>query len=199
MRAPSLSFNPRLNIECNVFVVGVGLTHWQHPSFFAYFPTACTFEGMLGDLYASSATNPGFNVRPLCCNVDRLDLSLHSGSRARLVLSWNPSSWIGLQRCSALILPFTTYQRWEEVSSRCVQIYLRHSPVTLNILSLLQYMLDNGFRLGPYGHSCRARAVPWAVSRRTTGIAPHLRHDSYALLRKEGGTRARPARAGTRR
>lgn len=42
-----------------------GLTLWQHPSFFAYFPTACTFEGMLGDLYASSTANPGFNVR---CN-----------------------------------------------------------------------------------------------------------------------------------
>ena len=39
-----------------------GLTHWQHPSFFAYYPTACTFEGMLADLYASSACNPGFNV-----------------------------------------------------------------------------------------------------------------------------------------
>ena len=40
-----------------------GLTHWQHPNFYAYFPTACTFEGVLGDLYATSATNPGFNVR----------------------------------------------------------------------------------------------------------------------------------------
>ncbi|KAH8114437.1 pyridoxal phosphate-dependent transferase [Phellopilus nigrolimitatus] len=41
-----------------------GLTIWQHPSFFAYFPTASTFEGMLGDLYASSTANPGFNVSP---------------------------------------------------------------------------------------------------------------------------------------
>jgi hypothetical protein len=39
-----------------------GLTHWQHPSFFAYFPTACTFEGLLADLYSSSTCNPGFNV-----------------------------------------------------------------------------------------------------------------------------------------
>lgn len=39
-----------------------GLTIWQHPSFFAYFPTASTFEGMLGDLYSSSVANPGFNV-----------------------------------------------------------------------------------------------------------------------------------------
>ncbi|TFK45883.1 hypothetical protein OE88DRAFT_1715176 [Heliocybe sulcata] len=49
-----------------------GLTHWQHPSFFAYFPTACTFEGMLGDLYASSATNPGFNwsCSPACTELE---------------------------------------------------------------------------------------------------------------------------------
>ena len=39
-----------------------GITHWQHPSFFAYFPTASTFEGILGELYSSSVSNPGFNV-----------------------------------------------------------------------------------------------------------------------------------------
>ncbi|EIN03898.1 hypothetical protein PUNSTDRAFT_55958 [Punctularia strigosozonata HHB-11173 SS5] len=38
-----------------------GLTLWQHPSFFAYFPTASTFEAILGDLYATSVPNPGFN------------------------------------------------------------------------------------------------------------------------------------------
>ncbi|KAJ7714338.1 pyridoxal phosphate-dependent transferase [Mycena maculata] len=42
-------------------VIVPGLTHWQHPSFFAYFPTAATFEGILGDLYANAAPNPGFN------------------------------------------------------------------------------------------------------------------------------------------
>ncbi|KAJ7782853.1 pyridoxal phosphate-dependent transferase [Mycena metata] len=38
-----------------------GLTHWQHPSFFAYYPTAASFEGILGDLYATAAPHPGFN------------------------------------------------------------------------------------------------------------------------------------------
>ncbi|KAF8638057.1 hypothetical protein AX16_010689 [Volvariella volvacea WC 439] len=49
-----------------------GLTHWQHPSFFAYFPTACTFEGMLADLYSSSACNPGFNwaCSPACTELE---------------------------------------------------------------------------------------------------------------------------------
>lgn len=39
-----------------------GITHWQHPNFFAYFPTASTFEGLLGDLYSSSVANPTFSV-----------------------------------------------------------------------------------------------------------------------------------------
>ncbi|KAI0060956.1 hypothetical protein BV25DRAFT_1827177 [Artomyces pyxidatus] len=49
-----------------------GLTHWQHPSFFAYFPTASTFEGMLGDLYSSSTANPGFNwsASPACTELE---------------------------------------------------------------------------------------------------------------------------------
>ncbi|KAF8971067.1 pyridoxal phosphate-dependent transferase [Flammula alnicola] len=51
-----------------------GLTHWQHPSFFGFFPTACTFEGILGDLYASSATNPGFNwaSSPACTELEAI-------------------------------------------------------------------------------------------------------------------------------
>lgn len=43
----------------------IGLTHWQHPSFFAYFPTGGTFEGILADLYSTSTPNPGFNVSPI--------------------------------------------------------------------------------------------------------------------------------------
>jgi aromatic-L-amino-acid/L-tryptophan decarboxylase len=39
-----------------------GVTHWQHPSFFAYFPAAGTLESIIGDLYAAIAVNPGFNV-----------------------------------------------------------------------------------------------------------------------------------------
>ncbi|KAG6813747.1 hypothetical protein H0H92_007699 [Tricholoma furcatifolium] len=51
-----------------------GLTHWQHPSFFAYFPSACTFEGILAELYATSVTNPGFNwtSSPACTELEAL-------------------------------------------------------------------------------------------------------------------------------
>ncbi|KAL6306954.1 pyridoxal phosphate-dependent transferase [Sparassis latifolia] len=49
-----------------------GLTHWQHPSFFAFFPTAGTFESMLGDLLSSSVSNPGFNwlASPACTELE---------------------------------------------------------------------------------------------------------------------------------
>jgi len=40
----------------------IGITHWQHGQFFAYFPAITTFESILGDLYSSSVNNPGFNV-----------------------------------------------------------------------------------------------------------------------------------------
>jgi aromatic-L-amino-acid/L-tryptophan decarboxylase len=39
-----------------------GVTHWQHPSFFAYFPAAGTLESIIAELYAATAMNPGFNV-----------------------------------------------------------------------------------------------------------------------------------------
>lgn len=41
-----------------------GITHWQHGKWFGYFPSVVTFESILGDLYSSSVTNPGFNVGP---------------------------------------------------------------------------------------------------------------------------------------
>ncbi|CAE6513415.1 unnamed protein product [Rhizoctonia solani] len=51
-----------------------GITNWQHPSFFAYFPAANTFESVLADMLASSVTNPGFNwtCSPGCTELEML-------------------------------------------------------------------------------------------------------------------------------
>ncbi|KNZ73941.1 Tyrosine decarboxylase 1 [Termitomyces sp. J132] len=51
-----------------------GLTHWQHPSFFAYFPTGCSFEGILADLYSTATPNPGFNwtSSPACTELEAI-------------------------------------------------------------------------------------------------------------------------------
>ncbi|KAK0194309.1 pyridoxal phosphate-dependent transferase [Armillaria mellea] len=51
-----------------------GLAYWQHPSFFAYFPIASTFEGILGDLYASSVANPVFTWAsgPACSELEAI-------------------------------------------------------------------------------------------------------------------------------
>ncbi|KAH9979065.1 pyridoxal phosphate-dependent transferase [Lactifluus volemus] len=51
-----------------------GLTHWQHPSFFAYFPTPSTFEGTLAELLSSSTSNPGFNwfSSPACTELEAI-------------------------------------------------------------------------------------------------------------------------------
>lgn len=46
--------------------------NWQHPLFFAWYPTAGTYESMLGDLYSSSVSNPGFNwsCSPACTELE---------------------------------------------------------------------------------------------------------------------------------
>ncbi|KIY53995.1 hypothetical protein FISHEDRAFT_68367 [Fistulina hepatica ATCC 64428] len=51
-----------------------GITHWQHPSWFAYFPTGGSFEAILGDLYATSTPTPGFNwfSGPACSELEAI-------------------------------------------------------------------------------------------------------------------------------
>jgi aromatic-L-amino-acid decarboxylase len=55
-----------------------GVTHWQHPSFFAYFPAAGTLESIIGELYAATAMNPGFNVS-VAFSPSVADQTYHSG------------------------------------------------------------------------------------------------------------------------
>lgn len=38
-----------------------GITHWQHPMFFGFFPANTTYEGILADMLACMTSNPGFN------------------------------------------------------------------------------------------------------------------------------------------
>lgn len=38
-----------------------GTCHWQHPSFFAYFPSNSSFESIVADIYAAAISTPGFN------------------------------------------------------------------------------------------------------------------------------------------
>ncbi|KAG2139188.1 pyridoxal phosphate-dependent transferase [Suillus bovinus] len=63
------SSSSRMIIKNTSYLV---LTHWQHPSFYAYFPTSSTFEGILAELYASSTSNPGFNwaASPACTELE---------------------------------------------------------------------------------------------------------------------------------
>nr|XP_019008651.1 uncharacterized protein I206_06333 [Kwoniella pini CBS 10737]OCF47432.1 hypothetical protein I206_06333 [Kwoniella pini CBS 10737] len=51
-----------------------GITHWQSPSFFAYFPSNSTFECMIADILSSSVANPGFNwiCSPACTELEQV-------------------------------------------------------------------------------------------------------------------------------
>lgn len=39
-----------------------GMTHWQNPNFFAFYPANSSFEGILGDMYGGMLNTIGFNV-----------------------------------------------------------------------------------------------------------------------------------------
>ncbi|EGO00872.1 hypothetical protein SERLA73DRAFT_178838 [Serpula lacrymans var. lacrymans S7.3] len=100
-----------------------GLTHWQHPSFFAYFPTACTFEGMLGDLYASSACNPGFNwsCSPACTELEAV------------VMDW-AAQLIGLH---------STFLNTSEVGGGVMQTSASDSALTAVVAARSRYIREN--------------------------------------------------------
>lgn len=57
-------------------VVVPGLTHWQHPSFFAYFPANTSYPSILGDLAAGGLGVNGMSwaTSPACTEVETLML-----------------------------------------------------------------------------------------------------------------------------
>lgn len=38
-----------------------GIVHWNHPSFFAYFPSGSSYPSLLGDMLSSATNQIGFN------------------------------------------------------------------------------------------------------------------------------------------
>ncbi|GAA5945127.1 uncharacterized protein JCM15063_006528 [Sporobolomyces koalae] len=53
-------------------VILPGITHWQHPNFYAYFPANTTYESILADMYTGAVSNPGFNwlCSPACTELE---------------------------------------------------------------------------------------------------------------------------------
>ncbi|KAA1472514.1 hypothetical protein DENSPDRAFT_821425 [Dentipellis sp. KUC8613] len=100
-----------------------GLTHWQHPSFFAYFPTACTFEGLLGDIYSSSTCNPGFNwfASPACTELESV------------VMDW-AAKMFGLDR---------TFHNISEIGGGVIQTTASDSALTAIVAARVRYLADN--------------------------------------------------------
>ncbi|VDK18833.1 unnamed protein product, partial [Anisakis simplex] len=41
-------------------VVINGNTHWHHPNFFAYFPTACSYQAIMADILSGGLASIGF-------------------------------------------------------------------------------------------------------------------------------------------
>lgn len=38
-----------------------GNTHWQHPNFFAYFPTGISYQAIMGDILSGGLASIGFS------------------------------------------------------------------------------------------------------------------------------------------
>jgi aromatic-L-amino-acid decarboxylase len=57
-------------------VILPGLTHWQHPSFFAYFPANVSFPAMLGELLSAGLGVQGmlWSTSPACTELETLTL-----------------------------------------------------------------------------------------------------------------------------
>jgi aromatic-L-amino-acid/L-tryptophan decarboxylase len=57
-------------------VVMPGITHWQHPSFFAYFPANSTYSSILGDLASAGLGVQGMSwvTSPACTEVETMML-----------------------------------------------------------------------------------------------------------------------------
>ncbi|GAA6062475.1 hypothetical protein JCM10212_000010 [Sporobolomyces blumeae] len=53
-------------------VIMPGITHWQHPNFYAYFPANTTYESILADMHVGAVSNPGFNwlCSPACTELE---------------------------------------------------------------------------------------------------------------------------------
>lgn len=53
-----------------------GLTHWQHPRFFAFFPASVSFPSILGELFSAAFTAPAFNwlCSPACTELETVVL-----------------------------------------------------------------------------------------------------------------------------
>ena len=49
-----------------------GLTDWQHPNFFAFFPSGVSFPSILGELYSAAFNAPAFNwlCSPACTELE---------------------------------------------------------------------------------------------------------------------------------
>ena len=57
-------------------VVVPGIVHWQHPSFFAYFPSNTTYPSILGELLAAGLGVQGMSwvTSPACTELETLVL-----------------------------------------------------------------------------------------------------------------------------
>lgn len=49
-----------VHLSPDMLLLRAGITHWQSPNFFAYFPSNSSFPAMLGDMLSTAFSTVGF-------------------------------------------------------------------------------------------------------------------------------------------
>ncbi|GAA6003303.1 hypothetical protein JCM10207_001852 [Rhodosporidiobolus poonsookiae] len=119
-------------------VILPGITHWQHPNFFAYFPANTNYESILADMYAGAVSNPGFNwlCSPACTELE----SVVTDWFAKL-LGFN-KSWLNAGKVAGGIIQGSASESCLTACIAARERYLRLNPGTpaeeLNVVATTQ-------------------------------------------------------------
>ena len=78
----------------------VGMTHWQHPRFHAYFPAGNSFPSILADMLSGAIGCVGFSwvILNIIFRQAECAISLNLRQPLHPAPNWRPSFWIGLGR-----------------------------------------------------------------------------------------------------
>jgi len=119
-----------------------GLMHWQHPSFFGYFPASSSFPSILGDLLSSAFSVQGMMwlTSPACTELETLVLDW-VGKMSKLpdsFLSYNGKGGGVIQGTASesVLLCLVTAR------SRCLQKFINEEEKKNNSTKLIVYMSD---------------------------------------------------------
>ncbi|GAA6044097.1 hypothetical protein JCM8097_008433 [Rhodosporidiobolus ruineniae] len=107
-------------------VIMPGITHWQHPNFYAYFPANTTYESILADMMTGAVSNPGFNwiCSPACTELEAV---VTDWVAKMLCLN---ESWLNVSKVAGGVIQGSASESCLTVCIAARERYLRLHPGT---------------------------------------------------------------------